>query len=99
MAHVTVNGKQYQVDPTAEESLMEQLKAQGVEIVAACNGAGICQTCAVIVHEGEEGLTDPSETEEMMGMPENQRMSCQCKIKCGDNGEPVADNIDIELVY
>lgn len=88
MVTVKVNGQDHQVDPNAEESLMEQLKAQGVEIVAACNGAGICQTCAVTVHSGE--LTEPTETEEMMGLPEGQRMSCQCKAK---------SDLDIDLVY
>lgn len=94
MATVTVNGQTYTVDPNAEESLMEQLRNQGVEIVAACNGAGICQTCAISVSEDDDvKLTPKTETEEMMGLPDGQRMSCQCK--------PSSDSADIhaELVY
>ncbi len=89
MANVTVNGKSYTVDPNSDASMMDQLKAQGVEIVAACNGAGICQTCAVKVNEGE--LTEKTETEEMMDLPDGQRLSCQC--------HPKSEEVDIELVY
>ncbi len=88
MANVTVNGKVYEVDENSEESLMNQLKNQGVEIVAACNGAGICQTCAVTVHSGD--LTPKTDTEEMMDLPDGQRLSCQCQAK---------SDLDIELVY
>ena len=88
MAKVIVNGQTYEVDENAQESLMEQLRHQGVEIVAACNGAGICQTCAIKVHSGD--LTEKTETEEMMDLPEGQRMSCQCQAK---------SDLDIELVY
>lgn len=91
MAKVTVNGQTYEVDENAPESLMEQLRAQGVEIVAACNGAGICQTCAITVHSGE--LTEKTETEEMFALPDGQRMSCQCKPLSNSS------DLDIELVY
>ena len=60
MVKVHLNGKDYEVDETSEESLMQQLKNQGAEIVAACGGAGICQTCAIKVNSGE--LTDKTET-------------------------------------
>ena len=88
MVKVHLNGKDYEVDETSEESLMQQLKNQGAEIVAACNGAGICQTCAIKVKSGE--LTDKTETEEMMDLPEGQRLSCQCRAK---------SDLDIELIY
>lgn len=88
MVTVHLDGKDYQVDENSETDLMHQLKAQGAEIVAACNGAGICQTCAVKVNSGT--LTEPTETEEMMDLPEGQRLSCQCHPK---------SDLDIELVY
>lgn len=88
MVKVHLNGKDYEVDETSEESLMQQLKNQGAEIVAACGGAGICQTCAIKVNSGE--LTDKTETEEMMDLPDRQRLSCQCKAK---------SDLDIELIY
>ncbi len=58
---------------------MDQLNEQGAEIVAACNGAGICQSCAVKVIEGQ--LSEKTDTEEMMDLPDGQRLSCQCQAK------------------
>lgn len=88
MKIITLKGKQYKVDETSDTPMMQQLVAQGVEIIAACNGAGICQTCAFKVVKGE--FTDKSETEKMLDLPEGQRLSCQCK--------PVSDG-EIELLY
>ncbi len=88
MVTVHLNGKDYNVDEANGESLMEQLKTQGAEIVSACNGAGICQTCAINVKSGE--LSKKTETEEMMDLPDGQRLSCQCK--------PITD-CEIELIY
>ena len=88
MVKVHLNGKDYEVDANSGKSLMDQLKGQGVEIVAACGGAGICQTCAIKVNGGE--MTEKTDTEKMMDLPEGQRLSCQCK--------PVTD-CEIELIY
>lgn len=88
MVTVKLNGKEYQVDENSEADLMHQLKEQGAEIVAACNGAGICQTCAIKVHSGD--ISDKTETEEMMDLPEGQRLACQCHPK---------SDLDIELIY
>lgn len=88
MVKIHLGDKEYQVDENSNESLMKQLKAQGAEIVSACNGAGICQTCAIKVNSGE--LTKKTETEEMMDLPEGQRLSCQCHAK---------SDCDIELIY
>lgn len=88
MVTVHLDGKDYQVDENSEMDMMHQLKEQGAEIVAACNGAGICQTCAVKVNSGQ--LTEPTETEQMMDLPDGQRLSCQCHPK---------SDLDIELVY
>ena len=88
MVKVLLNGVEYEVDENSEMDLMHQLKEQGAEIVAACNGAGICQTCAVKVNSGE--LSEKTDTEEMMDLPDGQRLSCQCHAK---------SDLDIELMY
>lgn len=88
MVKVHLNDKDYEIDENSDVSLMQQLKNQGAEIVAACGGAGICQTCAIKVNNGE--LTEKTETEEMMDLPDGQRLSCQCKAK---------SDLDIELIY
>ncbi len=88
MVKVILNGDEYAVDENSETDLMHQLKEQGAEIIAACNGAGICQTCAVKVNSGE--LTEKTETEVMMDLPEGQRLTCQCHAK---------SDLDIDLVF
>lgn len=88
MHKIKIKGKIYEIDEKKEDGMMHQLVAQGAEIVAACNGAGICQTCAFKTIKGE--FTDKTETEKMMDLPEGQRLSCQCMPK--EDGE-------IEMIY
>jgi ferredoxin len=88
MKDITINGKVYKIDETGEESMMQQLVSQGAEIIAACNGAGLCQTCAFKPIEGD--FTEKTDAEDMQDLPEPQRLSCQCKPKT--DGE-------IELIY
>lgn len=88
MKKVIVNGKALEIDENSDESMMQQLVAQGSEIIAACNGAGLCQTCAFKPIKGD--FTDKSDAEKMQELPEPQRLSCQCMPKT--DGE-------IELIY
>ncbi len=88
MHKIKIKGKTYEIDEKSDDGMMQQLVAQGVEIVAACNGAGICQTCAFKPEKGK--FTDKTETEKMMDLPDPQRLSCQCMPK--SDGE-------IELIY
>lgn len=76
------------MDEAAETPMMQQLVAQGAEIIAACGGAGICQTCAFTSKDGK--FTAKTDTEKMMDLPDDQRLSCQCK--------PLTD-AEIELIY
>ena len=77
MYKIKLKGKTYEVDEKSDEPMMQQLVKQGAEIVAACGGAGICQTCAFKPVKGK--FTDKTETEKMMDLPEGQRLSCQCR--------------------
>ncbi|QQR83988.1 (2Fe-2S)-binding protein [Candidatus Peregrinibacteria bacterium] len=79
MKTIILDGKEYQINESGDEPMMQQLVAQGAEIIAACNGAGICQTCAFKPIEGE--FTEKSDTEKMMDLPEPERLSCQCLPK------------------
>lgn len=88
MFKITIDGKEYEIDETSDDHMMQQLQEKGVEIIAACGGAGICQTCAFKPISGE--FTEKTEQEEMMGLPDDQRLSCQCMPK--SDGE-------IELTY
>lgn len=88
MKKIILKGKEYNVDEAGETPMMQQLVAQGAEIIAACGGAGICQTCAFTASKGE--FTKKTDTEKMMDLPDGQRLSCQCK--------PLTD-AEIELIY
>lgn len=88
MYKITVNGREYEIDETSEEPMMQQMVAQGAEIIAACNGAGLCQTCAFKPIEGK--FTKKTEAEDMQALPEPDRLSCQCW--------PESDG-EIEMVY
>ena len=88
MKKVIVNGIEHEIDETSDESMMQQLVAQGAEIIAACNGAGLCQTCAFKPIKGD--FTGKTDAEEIQDLPDPQRLSCQCM--------PKTDS-EIELVY
>lgn len=79
MHTITIRDKKYNIDEKSDTPMMQQLVAQGAEIVAACNGAGICQTCAFRPVNGD--FTDKTETETMMDLPDGERLSCQCVPK------------------
>ncbi len=88
MYKIKLKGKTYEIDPKSDDHMMQQLVAKGAEIVGACGGAGICQTCAFKIIKGK--FTPLTETEKMMDLPENQRLSCQCW--------PESDG-EIDLIY
>jgi ferredoxin len=65
---------------------------EGEPIAAACEEAGVpfactegvCGTCVIVVKEGMENLTPfTQEEEDFLGETENERLACQCKLRCG----------------
>ena len=52
-----------------------------------CGGAGQCGTCAVMVTEGMELLSERTAAEDgkLKGKPDNWRLACQCLVG-GDAG-------------
>lgn len=64
----------------------------GSPIIEACEQAGIpfactegvCGTCVVEVVEGMENLSEFNQAEaDFLGDLDQERLACQCKIKCG----------------
>lgn len=65
----------------------------GAPIAETCEEAGVpfactegvCGTCVIEVKEGKENLSDPTQEEEdFLGEgTRDERLACQCKIKCG----------------
>ena len=88
MLKITLHGKAYSFDAENDKSLMEQLVDQGVDIMAACGGSGLCTTCAIVVKAGH--FTPRTEGEDDMCLPDDQRLSCQCR--------PQTD-ADVDLLY
>lgn len=46
---------------------------------------GVCGTCVIEIKEGKENLSEPTQEEkDFLGDdPGDERLACQCKIKCG----------------
>ena len=65
----------------------------GSAIAEACEEAGVpfactegvCGTCVIVVKEGKDNLTDPTQEEkDFLGEGTvDERLACQCKIKGG----------------
>ncbi len=65
------------------KSILHHIHAAGVDWMHACGAKGRCTTCKMIVLEGAEHLTSPSEAEiryRRAGLlPDPQRLACQTK--------------------
>ncbi len=64
------------------EVLLERLLREGVEVAHDCGGKLACTTCQVVVHEGTQHLSAPSEDELDMldraaAAPADARLACQ----------------------
>ncbi|PRY87521.1 2Fe-2S iron-sulfur cluster-binding protein [Mongoliibacter ruber] len=66
-------------------SLMEILKASEYPVLATCGGMALCATCHVEVLEGEDELSEATDTEldQLETLPEyfpTSRLACQVRI-------------------
>lgn len=75
-------------EDTEEEFAIED----GAPIAEACEQAGVpfactegvCGTCVIAVKEGMENLSEFTQEEsDFLGDMEEERLACQCKLKCG----------------
>ena len=64
-------------------TLLEISQANGIPHTALCGGKGRCTTCRVIVEDGADKLSAPSEVEARslaaVGAPEGARLACQIR--------------------
>lgn len=74
------NGEEIELPEDAPIS--EACEEAGVPF--ACT-EGVCGTCVIEVVEGKENLTPPTpEEEDFLGEGTlDERLACQCKIRCG----------------
>lgn len=66
-------------------SLLDIALSHGVEIDHACGGTGVCGTCHVLVVEGFENLSPPTDDEldtieQQPGNTPKSRLACQAVI-------------------
>jgi len=64
------------------ERITDAAARAGITIPTACGGMGACSSCKVTIQEGSP--QDINETEEMWGLPEGQRLGCQCQVGSTD---------------
>jgi len=67
-------------------SLLDIALTHGVDITHSCEGSGVCGTCHVIVEEGEENLSEPTDDEldtieRAQGSGLASRLACQAIVK------------------
>ncbi|HVY12411.1 MAG TPA: 2Fe-2S iron-sulfur cluster-binding protein [Alphaproteobacteria bacterium] len=86
------DGNERELEGTADWSLMEVIRENGIEILAQCGGSCACATCHVYVDEAwMDKLTPPSEEEIGMldgafDVQDNSRLSCQIACSPALNG-------------
>ena len=71
-------GKEVEVEDGTEMRVVEE----HFEVHFGCED-GFCGTCKIEVLEGMANLTEKTENEIDFGLEDEERFSCQCKIKNG----------------
>ncbi|WP_206212391.1 2Fe-2S iron-sulfur cluster-binding protein [Wenzhouxiangella sp. XN79A] len=99
MPEVTIQGRK--VPANEDQSLLDVLIGANVQVKKLCGGRGLCATCHVYVRSGSEGLSAPTNREEMTlsiltGAQENSRLACQCKVQGGGVDLELPDGLYVE---
>ena len=78
MGKLIIKDKEYEV-PDGDE-IKKTCEETGIPF--GCE-SGVCRTCEIEVHEGEENLSELTENEIDMCMDKKNRLACQCRMKSG----------------
>jgi 2Fe-2S ferredoxin len=81
-------GKTVQANPG--DLITDVAHANGIDIQMACGGNAACSTCRITINK--DGFNAAEDMEQMWGLPDGERLSCQCVIS-GESNE-----IEIELL-
>lgn len=67
----------------AGNTLLAIAEANGLDMMSACGGMGVCTTCMVEVTKNPKNLSEISESEQVMGFDEESkhRLGCQAHVK------------------
>lgn len=84
-AEVTFLPSGTKVSVPSGKTLLEAATKAGVEVTHECGGKGVCGSCAVLVEEGAENLTEETDGEKDMlsslGMDVPNRLACRAQVK------------------
>jgi len=78
MAKLIIDDEEHDIEDGKE--IDEVCENAGIPF--SCN-TGVCGTCQIEIIEGRENLNEINEEEDELGMDQNNRLSCQCKILQG----------------
>jgi ferredoxin len=79
MAILKTNDNQVEV----KDGSLIQEAAEQLGVLFGCRN-GLCGTCMVEVEEGMENLSERNEAEDNMGLQDQSRLACQCRINQGE---------------
>ena len=82
MPKITFLPNNITIDAHPGEAITEAAKRAGIIIPKSCGGVGACSSCKVTIQEGSP--REITEIEEMWGLPEGQRLGCQCQVGSSD---------------
>jgi nitrogen fixation NifU-like protein len=72
------------VSVTSGRTILEAAAAAGVEIPHECGGKGVCGSCAVLVEDGAENLTEETDGEKdvlaSLGLDSPHRLACRAQL-------------------
>lgn len=75
------------VEASHEESVLECLLRNKIELDHSCGGNGTCGTCRIFIENGLELLPPPNEIEQEFiqerGFAKNERLACQTLAQAG----------------
>lgn len=82
MATLTFDHSGEEVTLDDNSPIAEACEQEGVPF--ACT-EGVCGTCVIVVKEGKENLSSPTQEEEdfLGDCTGDERLACQCRIKSG----------------
>ena len=79
MAILKTKNKQIEVE--VEASIISACESLGVPF--GCTN-GVCGTCITVIKNGMEYLGEKNDKEQAMGLGNDERLLCQCKISGGE---------------
>ena len=89
LPHATLCPDGAVIDAPAGKTLCDALLDSDVDIEHACEKSCACTTCHVVIREGFETLSEPTDKEEDLldmawGLEANSRLSCQVVLGADD---------------